>query len=280
MNRMALALIGVLASTTALGQTAVGGPPIGYVTGSTKGDAIFLVYPDGSGPTKVYQAAAGSRRSAGSRIDRVSLKPGGGQIAFVLDNTRLMFQNHASSGQPVGAAFEVDVPNGNCALYDPDYRSDGSLVVSDGCQKTWLVAPDATSATTATEWFSGNIGALAARGTDLVYFETQSASSGELRLRTAGGTTVVAATSFIFPLHLDAIGDTAVLSGGSSYRTFNLANGAVANGCTAGGGVKYSPDGSQMIYIYRNALLIRYSNCNAAPLRLTRSAKSAAWRSN
>lgn len=280
MNRTLLALAGLLTSTTALGQTGVGGPPIAYVTGSSKGDAIYLVYPNGTGLTKVYQGAAGSRRSAGSRIDRVSLRPSGGQIAFVLDNTRLMLQNHSASGQPVGAAFEVDVPNGYCALYDPDYRSDGSLVVSDGCSKAWLVAPDANSETTATEWFSGDIGALAARGTDLVYFETQSASSGELKLRTAGGTTVIAATSFIFPLHLDAIGDTAVLSGGSSYRTVNLANGAIASGCTPGGGVKYSPDGSQMLYIYRNALLVRYSNCNAAPLRLSGSAKSAAWRSN
>jgi hypothetical protein len=228
----------------------------------------------------VYQGAAGPRRSAGSRIDRVSLKPGGGQIAFVLDNTRLMFQNHSSSGQPVGAAFEVDVPNGSCGLYDPDYRSDGSLVVSDGCQKIWLVAADASSASVATEWFGGDIGALAARGTDLVYFETQSASSGELKLRTATGTTLIAATSFIFPLHLDAIGDTALLSGGSSYRTVNLASGAIANGCTGGGGVKYSPDGSQMIYIYRNTLQVQYSNCNSAPLRLARGVKSAAWRSD
>lgn len=277
MFRMVLAFAGLLTSTAALGQTA-GGPPIAYVTGSTKGDAIYLVYPDGTGLTKVYTAPRQGR--FGSRVDRVSLKPSGDQIAFVLDNTRLMLQNHSSSGQPVGEAFEVDVPNGSCALHDPDYRSDGSLVVSDGCQKVWLVAPDASSATTATEWFSGNIGALAARGTDLVYFETQSASSGELKLRSATGTSVITATSFVFPLHLDAIGNTAVLSGGSSYRTVDLTTGAIANGCTAGGTVKYSPDGSQMLYVYRNTLLVRYSNCNNAPLRLTRGVKSAAWRSD
>lgn len=274
MVRNALFMLACLASSGA--AQAAGGPPIAFVTGSAKGDSIHLVYPDGTGLTKVYTAPRQGR--FGSQVDRVSLKPGGGQIAFVLDSARLMVQNHLDSGQPDGAAYEVDVPNGDCVLYDPDYRSDGSLVVADGCSKTWLVAPDATSAT---DWFSGNIGALAALGTGLVYFETQSNSSGQLKLRNADGTTsAIATTTFTFPLYLDAVGDTAVLSGASSYRTVNLANGAIANGCTAGGMVKYSPDGSQMLYVYRNTLLVRYSNCNAAPFRLTRGVKSAAWRSN
>lgn len=279
MYRTVLALAGLLTSTTALGQTGAGGPPIAYVAGSSKGDAIYLVHPDGTGLTKVYQGAAGSRRSAASQIDRVSLSPSGGQIAFVLDNTRLMIQNHFDSGQPDGAAYEVDVPNGNCVLYDPDYRSDGSLVVSDGCLKTWLIAPGATSAT---EWFShGNIGAQAALGMGLVYFETTSNSSGVLKLRTVDGTTSpIATTSYSFPLHLDAVGNTAVLSQATSFRTVNLTTGAIDNGCTSGGMVKYSPTGTQMLYTYRNVLLVQNSDCSGAPFRLARGAKSAAWRSN
>src|SRR5687767_7617562 len=122
MYRTILALAGLLTSTAALGQAAVDPPPIAYVTGSTRGDAIYLVYPNGTGLTKVYTAPRQGR--FGSQVDRVSLKPSGDQIAFVLDSTRLMLQNHSSSGQPVGDPFEVDVPNGECQLYDPDYRSD------------------------------------------------------------------------------------------------------------------------------------------------------------
>src|SRR5688500_12367172 len=182
-RRAALMLI-CLSSSSALEAA---GPPIAFVKASTKGDSIHLIHPDGTGLTKVYTAPRQGR--FGSQVDRVTLKPGGGQIAFILDGWHLMVQNHLDSGEPDGDAYEVDVPNGNCALHDPDYRSDGSLVVADGCFKTWVVAPDATSAT---EWFSnGNIGALAALGTGLVYFETQTLGSGELKLRTAGGTTSV-----------------------------------------------------------------------------------------
>ena len=114
----------------------------------------------------------------------------------------------------------------------------------------------------------------------LVYFETESTSSGTLKWRTADGTDTSVTTSYSFPLNLDAVGNTAVLSESTSYRTVNLTTNVIEDGCTMGGMVKYSPDGTQMLYEYRNMIMVHNSDCSGAPFRLTRGAKSAAWRSN
>jgi len=279
MYKLMILAAGLLTSTSAFGQ-AIGGPPIAYVKGSTRGDSIYLVYPDGTGLTKVYQAPRQGR--FGSQIDRVSVKPGGGEVAFVQDSSHLMVQPFDSSGQPVGSAHEVTL-TGSCAIYDPDYRSDGTLYVSEQCTglpKVWTVAPNAT---TGTEWFTlaADIGALAALGTDLLYAEGQAGNPGTLKRRTAANvTTTIGTVSWNLPLYLDAAGNTAALSQAASFQTINLTTGTPTAGCTTGGMVKYSPTGSQMLYEYRSTLFVHNSDCSGAPFRLARGAKSAAWRSN
>ena len=250
---------------------------IGYVKGSSRGDAIYLVSSDGTGETKVYQAPRTGR--FGGQIDRLSLRPGGGELAFVLDNTRLMIQRYDSSGQPTGAATEIDIA-GSCALYDPDYRSDGDLLVSDSCGNILLVDTDTSTVTTL--FSQSNIAGLAAVGTSVLYAETLTGLDPlELKLRTsAGTTTTVSEIPLNLPLYIDAVGNVGVISGPSSYSTVDLTTGDMEVGCTTGGMVKYSPDGTQMVYEYRNMLLILNSDCSGSPFRLARVADAVAWRSN
>jgi hypothetical protein len=276
-----LLALGLLTSTAGFAQ-AVGGPSIAYVKGTTKGDAIFLVNPDGTGLTKVYQAPRQGRFA--SQIDRVTIKPGGGEVAFVQDSADLIVQPFDSNGQPVGSAYQVALSSTRCSTYDPDYRSDGYLYVA-GCGETvWKVAPGATSGT---EWFAPDVsvGALAALGTSLLYIDGNpvGVSGGNAQLKTrdsSDATTSIASLTYDFPAYLDAAGGVAVLSEAASFRTINLSTGEVSPGCTAGGMVKLSPTGSQMVYEFRNFLLILNSDCSGSPFRLARGAKSVAWRSN
>lgn len=276
MYRTILLAFGLLTCTSASAQS-VGGPAIGYVKGSAKGDAIYLINPDGTGETRLYQAPRLGH--SGGQIDRLSLRPGGGEVAFILNSTQLMVQKHDSSGQPSGAAFEIDVP-GSCALSDPDYRSDGDLYVSDSCSNVWIVDTDGSPAAAA--FTRANISAMAAVGTSLPYVEAgATVDTGDLKLRTAGGaTSMVASVNYTLPLYLDAVNNDGVLSGRSSFRTVDLSTGSMDAGCTTGGMVKLSPTGTQMVYEYRNMLLILNSDCSGSPFKLARGAKSVAWRSD
>lgn len=281
MFRIASLAAGLLTASVAYAQTAVG-PPIAYVKGSARGDAIYLVNPDGTGETKVYQAPRNGR--FGGQIERVSVRPGGGELAFTLNHDQLMVQDFDSAGQPVGSAYEVDVP-GACGIADGDYRSDGTLYVVDDCLTVWTVAPDAN--VTSSSFAGGNWGAIAALGTSLLYVEHGSPAgnngeiSGALKLRTSSGTvSQIASLTYAMPLYVDAVGSQGAVSQANSFQTVDLSTGATNLGCTTGGMVKYSPDGSQMIYEFRNMLFVHDANCSGAPFRLARGAKAVAWRSD
>lgn len=281
MCRIALLATGLLTAT--VGHTQIIGPPIAYVKGSAKGDAIYLINPDGTGETKVYQAPRNGRLGGG-QIGRVSVKPGGGELAFTLNFNQFMVQNFDSAGQPVGSAYEVDVP-GNCGLGEGDYRSDGTLYVVDDCLTVWTVAPDAN--VTNSSFTGGNWGAIAALGTSLLYVEHGSTTTnngeitGDLKVRTTGGTvSQIKQLTYTLPLYVDAVGNTAVVSQASSFRTVDLTTGTISTGCTTGGMVKYSPTGTQMVYEYRNMLFVHNADCSGAPFRLARGAKAVAWRSD
>ena len=246
--------------------------PIAYVKGSAKGDSIYLINSDGTGETKIYQAPRTGR--FGGQIDRLSINASGTEVAFVLNDTQLMIQNATDPSDP---ADEIPIA-GDCALYDPDYRSDGGLYVSDSCGKIWLVGTVSGTASPIVE--NVNVSGLAARGDDLLYVDDSgSGLGGTLYLRAAAGgsTTTIGSISYSLPLYVDAVGNIGVLSGRSSYRTINLSNAAESAGCTTGGMVEYSPDGSQMVYEFRNSLLVLNSDCSGAPFRLARGADAVDW---
>lgn len=278
MYRKLLLAVGLLTSTAGLAQS-VADLSIGYVKGSIKGDSIYVNNPNGTAETKVYQAPRTGR--FGAQIDRVSLRPGGGEVAFILNSNQLWVQRHDANG-PVGDPVEVDVPD-NCSLYDPDYRSDGDLYVAESCAQPRVLVVDTDSASITSSFSTGDISALAAVGTSLLYVEAgATVDTGSLKLRTASGatTTIITSLNYTLPLHVDAVGNDGVLSGTSSFRTVDLTTGALDAGCTAGGMVKLSPTGTQMVYEFRNMLFVHNSDCSGAPSRIARGAKSVAWRSN
>jgi hypothetical protein len=287
MYRKILGIAALLASTAAYPQ--VGGPPIGYVKGSTKGDAIYLVYPDGTGLTKVYQAP--SRGRSGSTISRISIMPGGGAVALIQDEVFLRVQRYGSNGQPDGAAYDVNIPSGTrpCAIGDVDFRSDGALVVSDGCLNVWTAAPGATAASllfTA----SANISAVRWMLDGSVLFQEGQLGSMMLKQRhSTGEITVVGPTSY-FPPHIgmSRIGPIAALSDTQSFHIMNLRDGSTAVGCILGGMVQLSPDQTQILYrspgstTSSSTLFVHKFDCSGAPFRLaTKGAyRAVAWRGN
>lgn len=110
-HRTALAAL-LLATASAAGAQATGGPPIAYVKAGGQQE-IYLVNPGGSGLTKLYTAP---RKTGFASID---LRPGGGEIAFVEMASGkprvLKVQKFDSSGVKQGQAQIV--PN----LCAPDY---------------------------------------------------------------------------------------------------------------------------------------------------------------
>jgi hypothetical protein len=266
----------LLTASAGLAQT-----PIAYVKGSTKGDAIYLIGSDGTGETKIYQAPRTGR--FGGQIDRLSISPDGTEVAFVLNDTQLMVKRIGSG--TVNDADQINVGAG-CAFFDPDYRADGDLYVGASCSgpgQIWLVDTVAETATPVVE--NVNYSGLAARGNDLLYvadsgsIDTSGGLSGTLYLRSSAGgaPTAVGTIDYSLPLYIDAVEDTGVLSGRSSYRTVDLTNGAEAVGCWTGGMVEYSPDGTEMVYEFRNTLFVLNSDCSGAPFRLARGADAVDW---
>jgi hypothetical protein len=258
----------LLTATAGLAQ------PIAYVKGSAKGDAIYLINSDGTGETKIYQAPRVGR--FGGQIDRLSISPDGSEVAFILNSSQLMVKRIGSG--TVSEADQINVAAG-CSLGDVGYRSDGDLYLSTGCMSIWLV--DTAAGTGAAVVNDVNVSGLAARGNDLLYLDDAAAGgvSGTLYLRdaTTGSITTVGTTNYAIPLYVDAVGNTGVLSGRSSYKTINLTNGAETTGCTTGGMVDHSPDGTQMVYEFRNVLLVTNSDCSGAPFRLARGADAVDW---
>lgn len=52
-----------------------------------------------------------------------------------------------------------------------------------------------------------------------------------------------------------------------------------ADGCTQGGRVEVSPDGTQILYWYRDQLLLHASDCSGqTPTRVVRGISVFAWR--
>lgn len=269
------------ACVSAAATAAVGGPPIAYVKGSAKGDAIYLVFPDGTGLTKVYQATSG-RRLGGGVIERLALIPGGGQVAFTQDSVLLRVQKYTSGGQPNGQAIDVTIPGNRCALGDLDYRSDGTLVVSDGCYNVWTVAPGGTTAALLFR-AAENVGAVRWMLDSSVLFHEGQLSAMSLKRWSAGNTSTIAPTSYFPPfIGMSRVANEAAISDRSTYKLINLSNGSFRDGCKLAGNVRLSPDSTKMLYRSTTGyLFVQNSNCSGAPFRLANGVTdSLDWRAN
>jgi hypothetical protein len=269
MVKTLFALAGLLATTGAYAQA----PPIAYAEGGSRGDAIYLVNPDGTGRTKVYQGKTASR--TGAPINRMAMRSndGGGEIAFIESERVLMVQPHLASGQPDGRAYSVNVPTGSsCILGDLDYLMNGTLVVADSCGQAWAVAPEAR---TATRHFEAYINSLTALENSILFVEN---GSNRLKSWGSGGTTDI--TTVSQPAnYIDATATKLFLSDTLSFHTVQLSSPYTDTpGCTRGGMTEVSPAGSQIVYIYRGFLMVHSATCSGSPVRVGRDARSFAWR--
>lgn len=285
MYRVLLAIAGLMVSTAAYAY-AVGGPPIAYVKSSKMGDEVYLVYPDGTGLTRVYRAPKNGQ--AAGRVERIALLPGGGEIAMTVNNTQLVRQRYDSRGQPVGSPRSMAV-NGICLLGDVDYRPDGTVLVSDGCWSLWAVGPQATSATLLHEADQNIAAAAWMRDGSALFQEGQLGTMSLKRLKPDGTLETIAPTA-IFPPHfgMSRTSDEAAHSDSYAYRIIDLTNGTSREGCKPAGWVKLSPGGSEMLYrssgsvIGSSTLFVQKSNCSGQAFRLaTKGAyRALAWRAN
>ena len=257
------------AATAADAQSA--GPAIAYAAAGSRGDTIYLVNPDGTGLTKVYEGKSSSR--SGAPIERIALRSyvaGGGEIAFIENTWSLKIQRHHSNGEPNGAAYAVSVPAGSCVVGDLDYLSNGTLVLADSCGQAWSVAPGERSAE---PLFRAYINSLTAVG-DRIYF----VESDELKYRESGEPVTVGPVAQPHN-YLDATEVTALLSDQQSFHLVSLANaGNDTPGCTQGGMTETSPDGASIIYRFKGNLMLHKSNCAGAPFKIARGVRSFAWR--
>lgn len=285
MYRTMLALGALMTSSAAVAQ-AVGGPPIAYVKGTKLGDEVYLVNPDGTGLTKIYAAPRNGK--AAGRVERIALLPGGGEIAMTVNNTMLVRLKHDSNGRPVGTASSIQV-NGICVLGDVDYRSEGTLLVSDGCLSLWTVAPGAGSAVLLHR-ASENIAAAAWMRDGSALFQEGQLAAMSLKRRWPDGTVTAIAPTATFPPHfgMSRTSDEAAHSDSYAYRIVNLTDGSSRAGCKPAGWVKLSPDGSEILYrsagsaIGSSTLFVQKSDCSGQPFRLAVKGgyRALAWRSN
>lgn len=272
MHRRILLLAAMMASSAAHGAP----PEIAYATASSRGDAVYLVNPNGGSLTKLYQGRSTSR--FGSPINSIALRlrpEGGGEVAFVEGDFGLKIVRHDDNGQPVGTPQPITVPDEpGCVTHDIDYLANGTLVIVTGCS-LWTLAPNATTATPHPVIDSPLVQSIAAIGNSLLYIDNDD-------LKRLDGTTVTTVKSSLSPpfFYLDATSDTAFLSDRTTFQTVGLTSPNPVNaGCTQGGMVELSPSGSEMLYFYRNQLLLGASNCiGQTPSRLARGVRSFAWR--
>ena len=203
---------------------------------------------------------------------------GGGEVAFIENERVVKIQKHDSNGQPEGDAYEVSIPNGtSCIMHDLDYLQNGTLVIADSCTNVWTVGPG-NQAADSSSLFQAAINSLTAIANDILYVD-----ENVLKRRTSGGATTSLQTLNNPFLFMDASASSAFLSEwiASTFQTVSLSSPyAVNQGCTQAGRVEVSPDGTQLIYFYRNQLLLHASNCSGqTPTRIARGVRASAWRS-
>jgi Tol biopolymer transport system component len=111
-------LLAILVSTVAIAAPAAAdvGPKIAYSTQTE----VYLINPDGSGKVRLH------RSRSNDFISSVSLRPGGGQIAFV-ENWAVKFIDFDVAGRPVGPIRTIGP---SCyRLYNVRYHPDGNSVL-------------------------------------------------------------------------------------------------------------------------------------------------------
>ncbi len=252
------------------------GPEIAYSTWGTR-PAVYLVNPDGSGRRLLY---TGPRNS---RIGRVDMKPGGGEISFYenfgnLANgpAQLKTVTYAATGKSGVVTRSVEGCN-----YSIDYHpSDGSLLMvacslevqrlAAGSSSPTLVA--STNGATRARWLSG--------GTEFVYSAAGRLRRGNLAAPENSYDVMSFAYEFFATAHTT---NQALATNGTRIDRLDIDAGTVvASGLEIGECPHFSPDDTRFVYMANGGsqLMIRPaaagSSSTAIPVRANFS--SADWR--
>lgn len=262
-----IAAFGLLAALAAPAGAIIG-PPIAYGTTST----IYLVNPDGTGLRSLYTAP---RKSS---ISWFSVKPGGGEIAFV-ENHKLKVLDYDGGGVAVGSARSESLP---CStVLEPDYAPDGSLAVKDGCfpQHVWRIAPGASASDQSplitTSETIGDV--MWSRDGARLYYDL---ADGIRAYDVASGTSSVVSPDLSM-WDVTQTGDRLIL-GTTNYQYIvrDLVSGTDTNGCTQAFAIHYGNGDTQMVYRSPAShgggsyIMVTNSDCSGAPFRLTGKAGS------
>ena len=266
-----LTLAALMASAS--GIAAGTGPEIGYSKSSPKGDSIYLVDPDGTAQTKLYQAPG--TRGAPGQISELALRPGGGEAAFVQDFGKLLILSYDDRGQAVGTPVRITVGDHSppCAITDIDYRSDGTLLIS-ACNAAYIRAPGES---TATFLFAANdLIALRWMRDGSILFDDSEGTGRVLKRRASNGTITTVGPHSYFNLHIGMArgSDRAAISDTASFKVIDLTTGSTADGCKSAGQVNFSPADTEILYrssgstTQSSILFVQKADCSGQPFRL------------
>ncbi len=251
------------------------GPEIAYSTWGTR-PAVYLVNPDGSGRRLLY---TGPRNS---RIGRVDMKPGGGEVSFYenfgnLANgpAQLKTVTYAATGKTGVVTRSVEGCN-----YSIDYHpSDGSLLMvacslevqslAAGSSSPTLVAP--TPGATRARWLSN--------GTEFVY-----SAAGKLRRAAIAAPQdsheIMASNHQFFAMAHTS--NKALATDGTRIDLLDIDAGAVATtSLEIGECPHFSPDDTQFLYMANEGKQLRMRATGGGPsttIPVKASFSSADWR--
>lgn len=284
MKRLMLFLSALSAATAAAAQSS--SPQIAFVKSGQRGDEIWFVNPDATGLTKFYPVG---KNAASGRIERIAILPGGGEVAWIEDNTRIRVQAHDSLGRPVGTPRQVAIAN-HCLQGDLDYHRDGRLVISDGCWGISVVQPGGTTAVNHAISYQ-NVSAVRWMNDGSILWQEGELDAMRLVRRAPDGTETRIGPVNEFPMPHYGIAPTseeAAISTTQSFKIYNLVNGNSQPGCKLAGLVQFSPDGNQIAYrspggIYSHStLFVQKKDCSGAPFRLMAKGayRTLIWRKN
>lgn len=252
------------------------GPEIAYSTWGTR-PAVYLVNPDGSGRRLLY---TGPRNS---RIGRVDMKPGGGEVSFYenfgnLANgpAQLKTVTYAATGKAGVVTRSVEGCN-----YSIDYHpSDGSLLMvacslevqtlAAGSSSPTLVA--STNGATRARWLSS--------GTEFVYSAAGRLRRGNLAAPENSYEVMAITHEFFSTAHTS---NHALATDGTRIDRLDIDAGTVAaSALEIGECPHFSPDDTLFLYMANGGSELRIRpaavGSSSTPIPLRANFSSADWR--
>ena len=284
----ALSMAAFLTFANASAAQARVGPEIAY----SINNQIFLINPDGSGNVRIHRAPGNAM------IDSISLRKGGGQIAYI-ENWVLKFMTYNEAGVPVGTIYALP---GCYRQFGVHFAPDGqSVIYGDSCNGARTIkrvaVPSATNPNPVPEILVSGPqylypGGFDGTGESFVYsFETESGHSMRRRYLDGRGDNDVAVLStplgsMIRNSALSHSGTKVLFSDWNGTSVFSANTGYIEEYDIAAGEHRtnvqraaigdYGPADTKILYAEKEGktTYLRYRDTTGLPRNVT---KSSAW---